>query len=126
ALREALKQAFERSDPATWEAVARTSPPGPSGPGGTNPTPPGTGPTPSTTPLPAEVQDLIREASDLYNQASAAQADGDTVKWAQLLEDAQDRVRRADELLNPTTTTTTTVPTDPATTSTTATTAAVP
>jgi uncharacterized membrane protein (UPF0182 family) len=107
-LRAALKRAFPDSDPQTWEALARGVAPTSTPPGTTNPSaPPGTGPAPPSTAPPAvgDVQALLNDAGRLFDEAADAQKAGNTVLWAQRLEEAEQRVRDANRALSGSTTT---------------------
>ena len=71
-------------------------------------TPPTEEPTPTEEPSPSEtptepsagdtqaqIRDLLRQAETKFSEADAAQAAGDTVKWARLMEEGRDLIERA-------------------------------
>ncbi len=57
---------------------------------------PGENPTPGGD---ASVGELLQQAEDKFAEADAAQQDGDTVRWAQLMEEGRDLVDQAVSLL---------------------------
>jgi uncharacterized protein len=73
-------------------------PGGPTDPGGGDPGTGGEDPPPSTGTKAAQIQQLLNQAADKFAEADRLQAAGDTVGWAEALEEARSLVERAARL----------------------------
>lgn len=114
-LRAALRAAFPRSDPQTWEEERSPAPDetGSSGETGGSSSSSSTIPPapPSSTASDSDVALVLDEATRLYDEAADAQRRNDTEVWIQKLNEAEARVRDAQKLAAGASTTTTTLTT---------------
>ena len=93
AIEDSLDGGGSTTDPESPETPTPTETPSPSASPSQSPTAEPTTPAPGGTQ--AQIRDLLQQAEDKFNEADEAQRNGNSVKWARLMEEGRELIEEA-------------------------------